>query len=259
VFKVEREERRLGGAGNVAEMLMTLGADVRLFGLIGIDDGRSLPGRSALNSCRVVSRFTTQKTRFIVNGDLVGPRIDLDSSDKSSADDVRAWKFHLDEWKPDAIIIADHGKGVVTPELMTMVASLGVPVFIDPIKTTPYLHLDYGFGFAACAAGDHEIPGASLRAECFITKRGPDGLVWSVKDDRNNVMRSECKHMVDPLGAGDQLIAALAYQRCLGVDWPDAIRWANVASGIQCERRGCVPVTVAEVEERIAENRHPLA
>jgi sugar/nucleoside kinase (ribokinase family) len=62
---------------------------------------------------------------------------------------------------------------------------------------------------------------------------------------------SQCQNLVDPLGAGDQFIAALAYQRCLGNPWVKAIEWANVAAGLQCEHRGCKPLTVDEIEVRL--------
>jgi sugar/nucleoside kinase (ribokinase family) len=62
---------------------------------------------------------------------------------------------------------------------------------------------------------------------------------------------SYCRQLVDPLGAGDQFIAALAYQRCLRTDWPEAIAWANLAAGRQCELPGCVPLSVIDIESAL--------
>jgi 2-dehydro-3-deoxygluconokinase len=83
-----------------------------------------------------------------------------------------------------------------------------------------------------------------------ITKRGADGLHWR-EGEREGTLFSTCRNLVDPLGAGDQFIAGLTYQRCLGRDWPQAIGWANTAAGLQCEHAGCQPVSVAEVEQRL--------
>lgn len=248
VFKFEREEKRLGGAGNVAEMLVSFESVVKLLGIVGHREASfDVPSETPI--LQWGSRFTT-KMRYFVDGKLTGPRCDFDLKTKTTLDGVQFFRDQIESFKPDAIIIADHGKGVVTPELMAMVASLDVPVFVDPIQSTP----SFGGGYpAAIAAGDHEMP-KWARGEVVITKRGPGGLHWC-DGPREAELPSACRNVVDPLGAGDQFIAALTYQRCLGMDWPEAIHLANVAAGMQCERRGCVPVTVAEVESRIAETR----
>lgn len=248
VFKVEREERRLGGAGNVAVMLDCLGAESWLFGL---RTGGILTIHAKISQAMLLrhNHFgLTTKTRFIIDGHLRGPRLDDDKI--RMADDADIENFHkaLASCRTDAIIIADHGKGVVTPELIAMVADLGVPIFVDPIHSTP----SFGGGYpSAIAAGDHEMP-KWARGEVVITKRGPGGLHWC-DGPREAELPSACRNVVDPLGAGDQFIAALTYQRCCGLDWPEAIQWANVAAGMQCERRGCVPVTVQDVQSRCLE------
>lgn len=242
VMKIERTERRLGGAGNVARMVSALGASTLLVGLVGRDDVTDVLATEIENRVHVVDRLTTTKTRLWVNGDLIGPRIDQDLLVTLADNDADAFVRALIDFDPQAIVVADHGKGVVTTALMDRLGELGVPVYVDPLKRTPI-----PFAPAAVAGGAHELGVDAHRAECVIEKRGPLGLVWKCAT-RQGQLDSMCRKVVDPLGAGDQFITALAYQRVLGLDWDEAIEWANLAAGLQCERAGCLPLTVDEIE-----------
>jgi bifunctional ADP-heptose synthase (sugar kinase/adenylyltransferase) len=175
---------------------------------------------------------------------MTGPRLDEDLHELISPSDAELLVRLIAESGPDAVIVADHGKGVVTMDLMRQLGRSGISVYVDPIKTTP----DGDFNPAAMAGGPHELP-PWYRAKCVITKRSADGLHWS-DGEREGTLLSTCRNLVDPLGAGDQFIAGLAYQRCLGRDWPRAIEWANSAAGLQCEHVGCQPISVAEMEQR---------
>lgn len=245
VFLLEREERRLGGAGNVAMMLERLGARTILVGLVGQDDVQDLPRVGDVAGWQVTAGHTTTKNRFWIDGRLTGPRIDQDLS--TTGGDELATRFleTLTQFAPQAIVVADHGKGVVTTDLMRHLGQLGVPVFVDPVLSTPLPLVP-----AVIAGGRHELAPGANRAECLIEKRGPQGLKW-VTAESSGELASTCRNLVDPLGAGDQFIATLACLKSLGHDWPTAIEWANLAAGMQCERAGCLPVTLSELRERI--------
>lgn len=242
VMKIERTERRLGGAGNVARMASALGASTLLLGLVGRDDVGQTIDSEIESGVQVVDGATTTKTRLWVNGDLIGPRIDQDLMVGLTDRGVEAFARKLSDFDPQAIVVADHGKGVVTTALMDRLGRLGVPVYVDPLRQTPI-----PFTPAAVAGGAHELGVDAGRAECVIEKRGPLGLVWKCAT-RQGQLDSTCRKIVDPLGAGDQFISALAYQRVLGLDWIEAIEWANLAAGLQCERPGCQPLTLDEIE-----------
>jgi bifunctional ADP-heptose synthase (sugar kinase/adenylyltransferase) len=245
VLGIKRTQRRLGGAGNVALMLDALGAQVELYGAVGRDGCGEVAAAGFGHRVVMVHGRTTSKTRLWVQGRMTGPRLDEDLREPISPSDAELLVRLIAESAPDAIIVADHGKGVVTRDLMRQLGRSRIPVYVDPIKTTP----DGDFVPAAIAGGTHELP-PWCRAECVITKRGADGLHWC-DGEREGTLLSICRNVVDPLGAGDQFIAGLAYQRCLGRDWPHAIEWANTAAGLQCEHAGCQPVSVAEVEQRL--------
>lgn len=236
VWKTERVVKRPGGAWNVAAMCKALGAAVYLIG----HDGTEFGGWGLLFG-KPVGKITT-KTRFFIDGKMVG-RNDDDLIVMPSGSQIRAMLSEMRDHKPDAIIVADHGKGVINSDVMNAVAKLKVPLFVDPIMSTPFVD-------GCWCGGPHELSVQTYAgASILIEKRGPVGLFYRI-NGCDVFMDSACENLVDQLGAGDQLIATLAYLRCRGLDWEPAIRQANVAAGLQCERAGCVPVTITQILER---------
>lgn len=247
VYSQHKITQRMGGAGNVLEMLCALECKAILCGLVGQDDHKTIPASGSMTGWQIVPGRTTTKTRFLVDAKLTGPRWDSDNLTPATQQTADAWDRILRTWRPDAVIVADHGKGAVSKEVMMMLGELGVPVFLDPVKTTPSLCGNYP---AAIVGHLHEMPAWEwTRSECCVTKHGSDGLHWC-HDKRIGRLQSSCGTLVDPLGAGDQFIAALSYQRSIGASWEYAIEWANIAAGLQCERAGCVPVSKHDVDAR---------
>lgn len=245
VLLIERMCSRLGGAGNVAAMLRALECEVLLLGLVGRDDCSQIPEIDVKIGWRQVDGATTRKTRFWCNDRLTGPRIDQDQTGNPTHDDIDYFIDSIEQFSPQVVIVADHGKGVVTLGLMQRLGALNIPVLVDPILKTPL-----PFGPAAIAGGNHELGPSARQAKVVIEKRGSEGLAWTAApyESAPIVLASTCRKLVDPLGAGDQFIASLAYQRCLGSDWPEAITWANQAAGLQCEQPGCIPLGKHEID-----------
>ena len=221
VLRVERTESRPGGAGNVAEMCKALGCQTYLTG-----------------------GEISKKRRTFVAGKLVGPRVDQDQIKVATEHEVTEWMCEIARFQPEAIIVADHGKGVITQLLMNQLSKLGIPLFVDPVPRTPINSV-----VECICGGSREIPEFHVQPLVTIEKRGADGLRWQGRDSYYwTDIKSTVTDARDPLGAGDQFIATLAWRRCLGDSWPDAIHVANYASGLQCLRPGCVPVTWEELD-----------
>lgn len=165
---ISRCDRRVvwGGAGNVAVMTRALGAHTLLMGLIGRDVNEPLPDVDHFFSgWQHAAGRTTTKTRYCVNGRLRVPRVDCDLNARPQR--IDRWMQGNVAWEPTAIIVADHGKGVVTAELMQALGELGVPVYVDPIQTTPL-----PFAPAAIAGGRHELSPAAHQAGLQCERRG---------------------------------------------------------------------------------------
>src|SRR5713226_2426509 len=122
------EELVLGGAANLANNLVALGAKVRVLGVVGNDE----PGKWIqeelekkgvdISGAVVNSRPTSLKTRFILNHRQY-LRIDKESRTDVESHVTKQFLYSLDDLLQDAdgIVFSDYDKGVITPELISNV------------------------------------------------------------------------------------------------------------------------------------------
>lgn len=152
----------LGGAGNVAANLATLGAHVRLFGVIGgspgkgrkvVDDAAGAALRACLRGAGIEDagvrpdphRVTTVKTRVIARHQQI-VRIDherRDALDPAAEESLfRLLVASLREL--DALVLSDYDKGLLsgpfTDRVLNACHKSGVPVFVKPktSRLVPY-------------------------------------------------------------------------------------------------------------------------
>jgi len=154
VIDFVEQKNRLGGAGNVAANLASLGARVRLFGVLGgkktaskkiLDDDagsdfRRCLAADAIDDSGVLSdphRKTTVKTRVIARHQQI-VRIDDERRDPLSADSEEKLFRLLLRTLPShkALIISDYDKGLLTGPFAERVLhachQFKVPVFVKP-------------------------------------------------------------------------------------------------------------------------------
>ena len=142
----------LGGAGNVAANLATLGARVEAFGVIGADE----PGtafRACLRAANILDkgvltdpqRITTLKSRIIARHQQI-VRVDRERREPLPAKTENrllhilfAALRHL-----DALVLSDYDKGVITDSFADRVLSachrMHVPVFVKPKTSRLYAY-----------------------------------------------------------------------------------------------------------------------
>ncbi len=120
------EELVLGGAANLANNLVALGAKVRVLGVVGNDEpGKWLQEELEkkgvdISGTVVNSRPTSLKTRFILNHRQY-LRIDKESRTDVESHVTKQFLYSLDELLEDAdgVVFSDYDKGVITPELIS--------------------------------------------------------------------------------------------------------------------------------------------
>ena len=122
------EELVLGGAANLINNLVALGAKVRVLGVVGNDE----PGKWIqeelekkavdISGLAVNSRPTSLKTRFILNHRQY-LRIDKESRTDVESHVTKQFLYSLDDLLEDAdgVVFSDYDKGVITPELISNV------------------------------------------------------------------------------------------------------------------------------------------
>ena len=128
VVTVDRKEYRIGGAGNVALNLASLGAPVSVFSVIGEDDdGQILTGM--LNEKKIETRYllnsekriTTNKMRVISRNQQM-MRLDSETVAPLLAEEeqklIAQVELFIREESPAAIIFEDYNKGILTEKVI---------------------------------------------------------------------------------------------------------------------------------------------
>lgn len=274
VVRVERESSMLGGAGNVARNLASLGAQVEVIGLVGEDDTASeleslfdewkISTRTLL---REPGRPTTLKTRVISRGQQV-VRYDRESEEPIG---VALVERLLDTLRSSAArvhgaIIQNYGKGLLSPEVvreaMSVFADAGVRVFVDP-KDPPWdiyrgaelvkPNLPEAEQMARMRVRDErdmERLGTALLDACSdttIAVTRAEGITLFGRDMRMCHVPTWLRAVADVAGAGDTTISALSLARLSAGDWREAAELANAAAGVVVQVRGTATCTPDEL------------
>ena len=142
----------LGGAGNVAANISTLGGEVEAFGVIGNDEaGRAL--QKCLSAANIAAkgiiadskRVTTVKTRIIARHQQV-VRVDHERRESLRAEtQEKLLRILFSALKKlDALVLSDYDKGLITDDFADRVLSaahqLNVPVFVKPKTSRLYAY-----------------------------------------------------------------------------------------------------------------------
>lgn len=276
VLKRTRITEMLGGAGNVARNLASLGAHVLLIGVIGDDQEGALVKRRVDELSNVSGTFiladdrtTTSKTRFIAGGQQL-LRVDEEESAAVSAQTEASLISEIEKTasQADIIILSDYAKGVVTDALITAVLKLaedkGIQIIVDP-KGDDFKR--YGAvdiikpnaNELAALTGlpvqsDTEIENAldaaftMTKAGAIIVTRAAKGMSVKVRGGDVQHFKGEAKDVYDVSGAGDTSIATLAAMIGAGASLEAATKTAIAASGIAVGKSGTATVTRKEVE-----------
>jgi rfaE bifunctional protein kinase chain/domain len=165
----------LGGAGNVAANISTLGAKVEVFGVIGNDEaGRAL--QKCLRAANISDqgiipdskRVTTVKTRIIARHQQV-VRVDQERREALRAEtQEKLLRLLFTALKKlDALVLSDYDKGLITDDFAERVLSaahqLKVPVFVKPKTSRLYAY-----------RGARAIVCNMMEAGFFVTHSTPD-------------------------------------------------------------------------------------
>lgn len=266
VVEVEGEEFRLGGAGNVAKNLSSLGVKTFLCGVIGKDEAgsilRSLLANNGVEAFLVEDeRPTTKKTRVVsLNQQLL--RIDWESREKVKGDSLRKLRKVIKTLDVDGIIVSDYAKGVITKEIIQEIKDKGVFWAVDPRPVNKTLY--------KCASlmtpnekelkeltkpfeGSVEELGKKLKEELnldtLVVTRGPKGMTLFKEEIKHFPARA--RKVYDVTGAGDTVIATLTAFKLAGASWEEACELANLCAGIVVGEFGTASVKPEQILEEL--------
>ena len=275
VVDIAKETTVLGGGGNVINNLKALGADVSVSGVIGSDEN----GVELINLLKAIDvdtdgiiiqngRKTSKKSRVIAASQQI-LRYDKESKEeieRSSVDKI------LDSLANsvsnyNAVILSDYGKGVLTDGLCQGVIKLcnkaGVKVLVDP-KGNDYSKYSGAYLLTpnkkeAMLAAKIEIKDKEALKEALLKMKkevdlsislitlSEDGI--AVYDDEMKIFPTVAKEVFDVTGAGDTVIASIAFALSADKNIEEACKFANLAAGVVVGKIGSATVTLDEIEE----------
>ena len=275
VVDIAKETTVLGGAGNVINNLNALGAEVSVSSVIGDDDnGEEL--KDMLYSINVDSsnlivqrsRKTSKKSRIIAVSQQI-LRYDKESKNEIESESVSkiidSISGKISSY--DAVILSDYGKGVLTPQLCQGVISLananGVKVLVDP-KGSDFSKYKGAYLLTpnkkeAVLATNIDIKDDASLKEALLKLKSEvelDISLITLSEDGiatydNEVKRfpTVAKEVFDVTGAGDTVIASIAFALSAGKSIEETASFANLAAGVVVGKIGSATVTINEIEE----------
>lgn len=262
VVKINKEIFELGGAGNVAENVSSLGGEVCLFGYIGNDQaGKILLDK--LNEYKIknhlfpVLRETIQKTRIVGNNQQI-TRIDKEERIILTKEIEEVLISQIFIYNPDILIISDYAKGTITENLISKIKNRGIKIIIAP-KPESKIDCSNIYLILPNLKEVKEITGLKnvedagrmlqekYNSNVLITK-GKDGMTLFEKDKIIN-LPTQAKEVYDVSGAGDTVVASLGLSLASGASLEQAAVLANHAAGIVVSKSGTATVFKNELEQ----------
>lgn len=276
VLEVVSKEARLGGAGNVVNNIISLGAQVRILGCVGSDaDGAWIKNSLRQSGADVSFLYEGEKVQTIVKTRVAANNQQFLRYDEETIRDAPA--EYIGRIKENAerildgvnvIVFSDYGKGMVVPELSQFLIrhakERNIPVVIDP-KGRDYSKYR---GATVCTPNSKELREASGKAvgtEEELTRAG-QALREAIDLDDLIVTRSEkgislfergreakedfparAKEVVDVTGAGDTVIAVLSLGLAVGLPIQECCILANHAASIVISKFGTATTTAEEM------------
>lgn len=275
VVNVERQTRVLGGAGNVVNNLVGLGAHVAVLGLAGQDSaGAELKAELTRLGVRPSGllhdpeRQTTLKTR-VIGGNQQIVRIDRESRLPAPPWFFDEARQYLEALLPDldAIILSDYGKGVLTEPLLAASLAMGrdknLPIVVDPkgqdfsryrgatIITPNRKEAELAVGYPLHPRKNLLRAGQELCHTCnsqaILITLGPEGMILFQKEHPPQEIPAQAREVFDVSGAGDTVVAVIALGLACWRQPLLAARLANLAAGIVVAKIGTAPILRSEL------------
>jgi rfaE bifunctional protein kinase chain/domain len=275
IVNFKNETYTPGGAANLAQNLVSLGAKVSLAGVVGDDEaGKQLTGILGNEGISVdaiftdAARPTTVKTRVVVGGHHV-VRIDREHTHPLPAEleDSLLVKLNGLIGVADMVILSDYNKGLFSPQLTREVIKAANQhqkrVIIDP-KGLNYAKYKGAFiikpnkkelAEAAKTEKINTIEELKAAAKVIFELTGAAYLVVTLSEEGIAILtENDCKllpvkatEVFDVTGAGDTVLAAIAYFLASGLSIEEACELANHAAAIVIRHLGSAVTTVDEI------------
>ena len=273
IVAVDKKEYRIGGAGNVALNLRSLGARASVISMTGgDDDGRQLADMFSAQQIDTKyilqgkDRTTTNKMRIISRNQQM-MRLDSEmAKDLTSIEEERlidAAITYITREKPAVMIFEDYNKGVLTEKVIRTLIPVckenGVITTVDPKRRNFFCYEGVDIfkpnlkeaREALIIIEDgvsqelldriHTALAARLDHRISFITLSEKGAFYS-DGTESRVIPSHLRNIADVSGAGDTVIAVASLVYAATHDISLMAEAANIAGGLVCEEVGTVAI-----------------
>ncbi|HPD82991.1 MAG: D-glycero-beta-D-manno-heptose-7-phosphate kinase [Alphaproteobacteria bacterium] len=267
ILSATREDKMLGGAGNVFANLQAMGCICQIICRVGQDEAAKEVIDLVKNHKGQIQGIiqdaesaTVLKTRFLSqNQQLL--RVDQESKLVMSKTVQESLLTQAEEFIKESkvLILSDYGKGTLLPETISKLIKLAqknkIPVVVDPkakdysvykgstIVTPNRKELsDATQGMAVKSDEDIEKAAHVLikqsGIENVIATRSEDGMSVVSKKGKPVHLKTQAQEIFDVSGAGDTVVAAIAASIAAGATLEEAGHIGNIAGGLAVAKVG---------------------
>jgi len=273
VVAVTKREQRIGGAGNVALNLVSLGAHVNVLTVLGKDDDgeqlTTLFNQNNIGAKYIVTstdRITTNKIRIISRNQHM-MRLDAEMQTDIIQNDEEKLLYAFEEYiaaeSPDIVILEDYNKGVLTQTVVTKIIALckqhhiltavdpkrknffsyvGVDIFKPNLKeAVEGLNILTDVVSLSLLKDIHLLLQEKLKHKISFITLSEKGVFYN-DNNSSSLIPTHIRSIADVCGAGDTVIAvaSLVYAATKNVKLMAEV--ANIAGGLVCEEVGTVAI-----------------
>ena len=272
VVRVRHRQHALGGAANVANNVIALGARCELVCTVGSDPaGASVremleASRAETRSLVVTRRPTTTKTRVLARSQQV-VRVDEEEDGDLAETDLTDLLRAVDQAiaDADALVLEDYNKGVLIPAVIAHAIAKArrrrIPIVVDPKYRNFFSYggatvfkpnrreLEAALGAAVDLEHPEALPSMleRLGTEHLLLTLGEKGMALVSGGGEVYRVPTTARQVYDVVGAGDTVTAFLAVMLAAGATVREAAVIANYAAGVEVGKLGAATVSAEEV------------
>lgn len=271
----------VGGAGIVAEHLRAAGAHVKFTSVVGSDalgefTQQHISNLGIESNLIIDNNRPTVNKNAIVVGDYRLLKIDTVDNQSISNDILEKVITDVKSSKTDAVIFSDFRHGIFNkrtiPKLISSIPSGTFRVADSQVASRWGNILDFQnfdlitpnerearFSLADQDSGVRPLASQlfdACKAQLLILKLGDKGILTCINSDHESldsffVMDSFVNQLVDPVGAGDALLAYATLSMIATRNPVIASIIGNLAAACECEHDGNIPISTKEIEEKL--------
>ncbi len=275
VINVGDESTLLGGAGNVLNNLSALGAEVDIISVIGTckvsEELKNLLSLINVDTSYLITqknRLTSKKSRVIASQQQV-VRFDREDTQEinlqSQTAIIEIFKKVVNNY--DVILLSDYGKGLLTFNLTQSLIKIAnenkKKLLVDP-KGLNYSKYKGAYLLTpnkkeACEATKISISDNNSLTKALKSLKDKCGLSYSlitlseegvaIFDHELRIHPTAAREIYDVTGAGDTVLASLGFALSSNNDIDEAVKFANLASGVVIGKIGSATATLNEIIE----------